>query len=259
MTVDVTPAGVSAGMSNEPIGTHIAKTMMVRELRDLLSAVPERASLADYKVAAVEHNALRKGTAQTRAKTFTNLRHLYALHPHVPVFAALRALWTRDADAQPRLALLCANARDPLLRATADFVLSLAIGAPITPSMFVTPVREAFPDRYSSRTLVFIGQHVSSSWHQAGFFAGTRPRIRERPQPRETALVYALYLGHLEGVSGPALFGTRWARLLEADEHWMTESTENAARAGWIDYAKSGGMLAIGFSHLDELTNGAAA
>jgi hypothetical protein len=257
MRIDVPPAALAAGFSNEPIGTHTSKTMMLRELRDVLAARSE-GSIDDYRVASLDDNQLHKSTAATRRKTFNFLRHLYALDSAVPVFAALRALWDHDALSQPLIAISSALARDPLLRSTASCILSLAPAVRVTPELLAAEVASAFPNRYGPGTLHHVGQNTSSSWQQAGFLEGRRRKFRKRPQARDAALVYALFLGHLEGQSGPALFGTLWASLLEADQGWMVEHAEAAARAGWIDYAKSGGMLAIGFDYLDGLSKQAA-
>jgi hypothetical protein len=67
-------------------------------------------------------------------------------------------------------------------------------------------------------------------------------------------VVYALYLGHLEGDVGPALFATRWARVLGAPEADLRAMAEAAARSGWLDYRSSGGMTEITFQHLDGVT-----
>ena len=46
-----------------------------------------------------------------------------ALDPSVPLFRLLQVVWKDDPAGQPLLALLCASARDPLLRITAGPVL----------------------------------------------------------------------------------------------------------------------------------------
>src|SRR5207344_566315 len=97
----------------------------------------------------------------------------------------------------------------------------------ITPQQLATEVGEAFPGRYRDLTAHHIGQNTGSSWQQAGYLTG---RVRKfRAHPTLNALVYALYLGHVEGYDGPSLFGTLWARLLDADERWLRDT---AAEAG---------------------------
>ena len=252
--LDVSDRAVASGLSNSMAGSHTSKTMMLRELRALLAAVPSDSSYDVYADAVLQQNALGKATSATRSKTLLHLRHLYALDGSVAVFAALRDLWSRDDEAQPTLALLCACARDPLLRATAGYILEAPIGELVTPEILGREVAHAYPSRYKEGTLHHIGQNTGSSWNQAGFLDGRVRKYRVRPRPTEMALVFALYLGHLEGLSGPALTATLWVRLLEADEYWIEDNLINTGRAGWIDLARSGGMTEIGFEHLDGLT-----
>ena len=107
----VPAAALPLGFRNEPVGALTSRTIMLAELRLLLAAVPPDADPAAYRAAAVEDNALGKATPTTRRATLQHLRELYALSPDVPLFAALRDLWTADAAAQPLLALLCRSRR----------------------------------------------------------------------------------------------------------------------------------------------------
>jgi hypothetical protein len=66
--------------------------------------------------------------------------------------------------------------------------------------------------------------------------------------------VYALFLGHLEGVVGPALFATRWVRILDTPEGELRTMAEVGARSGWLEYRLSGGMTEITFQHLEAVT-----
>ena len=232
--------------------------MMLRELQALLAAVPGQEPYEAYARAVLEDNVLDKATAATRTKTLLHLRHLYALREDVPLFVALRELWPRDETAQPLIALMSASARDPLLRATADYMLGAPVGTRVTPEILGAEVAEAYPSRYKPGVIHHIGQNTGSSWNQAGYLEGRVRKYRSHPQPTEMALVFALYLGHLEGRAGPALFTTLWARLLEADDRWLRDKAADAGRSGWIDHASSGGMLDIGFRHLDVLARIAA-
>lgn len=240
------------------VGTHTSKTMMLRELRALLGASSRSATFAEYAQAITDENVLDKATSATRAKTLLHMRHLYTLDASMPIFAALRELWTQDEAAQPLIAFMCAAARDPLLRVTMDYILDLPIGASVTPHQLAEVVAAAFPSRYQDSTLHHVGQNTGSSWNQAGFLAGKIRKVRTRPIPTAMALAFALYLGHLQGLAGPALFATPWTRLLEADEYWLQSTAAELGRGGWIDHASSGGMLELRFTHLDALTEDAA-
>ena len=156
---------LAAGFVNGSGGAHDSKTMMLPELGALLSAVPDRASLSDYKRAVVEDNALDKRTAATRAKTFQYLRKLYALDGTVPVFAALRELLALDATAQPLIAVLCATARDPLLRATLPVIFALEAGDVTGPAQLAAAVGAAYPGRFNPSVLHHVGQGSAGVAH----------------------------------------------------------------------------------------------
>jgi hypothetical protein len=83
---------------------------------------------------------------------------------------------------------------------------------------------------------------------------GVRNKRRAKPSVDMAAVVYAMYLGHLEGTAGPALFTTRWAGLLDREASELRAHAEIAARSGWLEYRSSGGMTEITFRHLDDLT-----
>ena len=251
--VDVAAQALGAGFLNEPGGVHTSKTMMLPELRDLLAAAPGPRSLDQYAAAALEGNALRKATAATRTKTFSMMRALYALRGSVPLFAGLRELWSVEAAAQPMLALLAASARDPLLRATADHVLALPVGAATGPVELAREVELSFPHRYSRGVLHHVGQNTGASWVQAGLLTGRATKHRTRALVTMPAVAYALYLGHLEGLGGQALLNSFWVRLLDTSQATVISHAESASRAGWLDYASLGGMMEIQFRHLDEL------
>ena len=248
-----------AGLSDGPDSAHTSKTMMLPELRALLAATPADATLEQYRAAAIDENAMGKGTATTRAKTFYFLRKLYTLDVRVPVFAAMRALWPLDIAAQPLIALECAVARDPGLRATAAPVLALELGDEIGPRELADAISETWPHRFRDSTRHHMGQNAAATWVQAGLLQGVMRKTRVRPESSCAALTFALYLGHLEGFTGPALFTTLWAQLLDAPESHLRELASTAASSGWLDVRSAGGMLDIGFSYLDTLTQRPAA
>lgn len=224
--------------------------MMLRELRLLLAARPETACLEDYRAAVIDENVLGKSTLATRRDSFRRLRELYALRPETPLFRALRDLWVADTEAQPLLALLCACARDPLLRGTADTILATADGAIVTPQMIAQAVSNAFPGRYNSMTLANIGRHAASTWQQSGHLAGRVGKVRGRAKCRPADVAYALLLGYLGGARGNALFSTLWCRLLDTPEHTLHEQATVASQEGWIDYRAAGAIQDVAFSYL---------
>lgn len=246
----VPDAAIPCGFRNGPGGAHDSRTIMLTELRALLAAVPPQAPSTQYTWAVVEENALGKRTIANRNGTLGRLRALYALSPTLPVFQSMRTLWDANPVAQPLLALLCASARDPLLRATAPLVLKAPPGEPVRREVLSTTLEQAFPGRYSPKSLVSIGQNTASSWQQAGYLRGKTNKTRCSPAQSVEATVYALALGYLAGDRGEALFRTFWIHLLDTPEHLLREQAREAARRGWIDFKSLGGISEIEFPRL---------
>ena len=212
MRIVLSDEALAAGCSNTPAGAHTGKTMMLADIRRLLEAVPASARREDYVRAIVERNALQKPTAATRTFTLWVIRRLYGLDPSIAVFAIMRALWNLDPTAQPTLASLCVVARDPILRATVPYILGMQDGEHVARERFSSEVGEAYPGRHTPGVLEHIGQNIASTWTQAGLLRGTRTKSRSHPPLTIPGLVYALYLGHVEGLTGPALLTSLWAR-----------------------------------------------
>ncbi len=243
-------SALAAGFENEPRGAHTSRTMMLTELRSLLAACPQDAPPSRYRDAVVDENVLLKKTVATRRVSFSRLRELYSLDHDTILFRALRDLWDGDVMAQPLLALLCASARDPLLRATADTVLSVPRGNRVAWQSLSKAVDEHFPRRYNPTTLDAIGQHAASSWLQSGHLRGKLEKIRSQADSKPSSVAYALLLGHLCGTRGEGLFQTVWSRLLDAPPHALHEQAAAASQRGWIDYRRSGNVTEVRFSYL---------
>ena len=262
MRLDLSPQLIAAGASNEPAGTHTSRTMMLDELEALLDGCPPAASYDEYASAIVDDNLLRKATVATRRKSLRHLRELYALRASVPLFGGMRELWHDDPESRPLLAVLCAAARDPLVRASFDVVADSAIETPLEAPAFARAIGTAFPGKFSPGVQSRIGRNLASTWTQSGHLHAARragPKVRARVAARPAAAIYAMYLGHLDGQAGFALLATPWAAMLDADPSAMRGLAEEGGRRGWLDYASSGGMLEIGFSHLDNLLAAGAA
>jgi hypothetical protein len=246
----VAPSAPKIGIIDQPAGTHLSRTIMLADLSRLLADLPLDAGLSAYRVAIVDENVLLKPTAATRLITFKRLRDLYALDPGVLLFQALRELWVDDREAQPLLALLCALARDVLLRSSAETIIRLAPGEAITPQELTAVVQAAFADRYSAASLHSLGKNLASSWQQSGHLAGKLHKVRARANCRPNNVVYALMLGYVQGAQGAALFQTLWARVLDLPQHTLHEQAQAAAQRGWLEYRRAGDVVEIGFRHL---------
>ena len=247
---DVPDNAAIFGFSNRRSSVHAARAMMLAELRLLLAACPPPADVAAYRKAAVDENVALKRTAARRLETFLTLQQLYGLSGDVLLFRALRSLWDADPLAQPLLAVLCAAARDTVLRATAKVIHTVAVGETVTPQMLSAVVEERFPAQYSPSTVAVIGRQAASTWQQAGHLAGRQRKVRAHVQARPTAAAYALLLGYLCGARGEGLFQTVWASILDGSVATLHEQAVAASQRGWLEYRRSGNVVDITFRHL---------
>jgi len=238
------------GFTIEGLGTHSSRTMMLAELRLLLAACPPTTGQAAYRAAIEEDNVLLKRTQSTRTKSFRHLRELYGLDPNMRIFAALRALWPSLEEAQPMLAMLCALARDPSLRATAPAVLPLSPGSPVTSHRLAVAAAEAYPGLSKETTLSKIGRNAGSSWTQSGHVVGRTNKTRVPAPCHPTSVAYALLLGHLCGARGKGLFHTFWTQVLDQPVPVLEELATVASRQGWLEYRHTGAVTEITFNLL---------
>jgi hypothetical protein len=249
----IPPQALAHGFVNTPVGSHTSRTIVLQDLRDLLAIYPPSTSYDAYRVAIVDENVLQKRTRSSRIRGLRQLRELYALDRTVLVFRALRDLWDADKEAQPLLAMLSAVARDPIVRVSAEAILSISFGELVTPEMLEAPIEAAFPERYSSGVRARIGRNLASSWQQSGHLNGKVQKVRVAATSRPTAVAYALFLGYLCGERGDQLFSTLWCQLLDAPLHLLHEQAIVASRYGWIDYRHAGNVTDITFRHLQRV------
>lgn len=239
------------GFSFERGGVHTARTMMLAELRALLSFVDAAdAGKADYLEAIQTANCLGKRSGKTRTLTFRHLADLYALDPTLLVFRALRFFWQRDMDGQPLLAALCACSRDPILRATAPFVLSFQEGATVTREAMEEFLDAQEPGRFSKATLKSTAQNINSSWTQSGHLAGRVRKVRARVLATPGAASLALLLGYVSGLRGESLFKSEYTRMLDCSFERTLELAEDASRRGWISLKRVGQVIEVLFPNL---------
>ncbi len=220
-------------------GIHSSRTFMFAELKLVLAGTSVDAGVADFRRAVVQENLLGKRTATNREHTVWKLKALYALDPLVPVYRVLRRLWEDDEAGQPLLALLCAVARDPLLRASVDLVLDTPTGQDITKPQWAATVAA----RFSDSTRDAIVSHLASTWVSSGFLTGRSVKTRTRPEATPGAAAYALALGYMEGSRGSLLLSTPWTRLLDRTPDGVLALVRQAARRGWVEYRAAGDVV----------------
>jgi len=243
-----TPA--TAGFRSGDKGTHTSRTIMLAELGDLLAAVPASAVREDYTRAIVDDNVLGKQTIATRRLTNQRLGELYGLEPRLPLFRVLRRLWEIDRPGRPLLAMLCALARDPLLRATVPSVLALPAGAELVRATFLDALRQVVGGRLNDAVLDKVARNVASSWSQSGHLRGRMRKLRTRVRPTPGSLAMALWMGTLDGLAGRALLDCRWARVLDAAGPELLPVALQAKQRGLIHARAGGGVVEIDASRL---------
>ncbi len=232
------------------LGAHSSRTMMLHELTLLLAGCPPTCDYLAYEQAILRDNALLKRTDATRRESVRRLRELYGLKRETLLFRALRDLWDVDPSAAPMLALLCAVARDPLLRASAQVIFATPLGKSVDAASISKAIAREYPGRFNETTRASIGRNAASSWTQSGHLLGRTHKVRVKAQSHPTTVAYALLLGHLCGSRGEALFSTGWSQLLDAPPQTLHEQAFLAAQRGWLEYRHAGAVTEIGFSHL---------
>lgn len=230
---------------------HQARSYMLDELQALLEYVPAPdAGRAQYQAAIVDDNCLGKRSVQTRKLTARHLKDLYGLDPAIPLFRTLRYFWSRDGEGQPLLALLCACARDSLLRQTAPFILKLPVGAQVPRSDMEAYLTQTFPDRLSKASLKSAAQNVLTTWTRAGHLRGHTNKMRARAAATPGAAAYALYLSAILGGRGELLFQSPYAALLDCPTNQAVELADTAAKRGWIVLKHIGEVIEVEFPPL---------
>jgi hypothetical protein len=232
-------------------GAHTARTMMLKELQDVLSYVANiDARRSDYLHAIKDDNCLCKRSTKTRALSYHHLVELYSLDHETLLFQALRYFWTRDIAGQPLLALLCVYARDPILRSSADFILKHPQGSDVSRQSVEEYIDSLNPDHFSQATLKSVAQNINSTWTQSGHLFGKVRKTRKSVTPTAGSVAYALLLGYLTGIRGQALFESDFVALLDCAVDRAIELAEEASRKGWIIVKRLGDVIEVDFTSL---------
>ena len=239
------------GFSFNRGGTHTSRTMMLDELREVISYLDNPdASKADYFQAIDDENCLGKRSGKTRTLTYRHLVELYSLNPATTLYRALLFFWQRDPDGQPLLALLCTYARDSVFRSTAPFILNFTEGSIVSRQALEEFIDSKEADRFSKGTLKSTAQNINSTWTKSGHLTGKAKKIRTRAIPTAGSVSYALLLGYLAGVRGHALFSTEYTKLLDCSFERTIELAEEASRKGWIVFKRAGDIIEVLFPKL---------
>ena len=223
---------------------------MFDDLSTILELVPPESKREVYVNAIIKDNALHKNTFATRKHSAQRLTELYQLEPSALLFRVMRRFWPHDQKGRVFMALLCALARDPLLRLTASPVLNLKQGEELMRRRITDSLKTVVKDRLNDAILDKVIRNASSSWTQSGHLQGRVRKCRYKVQATPHSAVYALLLGYLQGVRGARLFDTGWVKVLDASIDELRFLALEAKRLGLLDLKIAGDVVEIGFSNL---------
>jgi hypothetical protein len=236
------------GFRLEKVGVHTSRTMMLEDLRLLLSYIgsPD-ATKSDYLKAIKEDNCLGKRSGKSRNLAASHLIYLYSLDISLAVFRSLHYFWIRDSEGQPILALLCAHGRDALIRMSAPFILNFSKGMVVSRTNLEKYIDDKYPGRFSKATLKSTAQNLNSTWTKSGHLTGKARKMRVIAKATPGSVAYALFLGYLNGIRGQSLFTSEYAALLDCSPIEAMELAEDASRRGWIVMKRVGNVVEVQF------------
>jgi hypothetical protein len=224
--------------------------MMLTELGLLLENARPEFSMPDYRNLVVTENVLGKPTHTTREHTARKLKALYGLDPVLPIFRILFRFWQVDEESRPLLAMLCAQARDPLLRLASPAVLKEPIGALVARQAVIDRLATEAPGRFSETNSKAIASRVLSSFEQSGHLSGRAQKVRTRAHATPLNATYAFFLAYLEGYRAQRIFSSPWARFLDVSNDDLPELALHASRRGYCDFRRVGNIVELRFPEL---------
>jgi hypothetical protein len=232
-------------------GAHSSRTIMLAELRALLTYVDDPAAPKSvYQEAIQVANCLAKRSIKTRSLTYHHLVDFYTLDPDCLLFRALSYFWQRDPDGQPLLAALCAYARDPVFRAATPFILASPEGATVSRQALEAFIDDQEAGRFSPATLKSTAQNINASLTQAGHLSGRVHKIRARAQPTPGSIAFGLLLGYLTNLRGEMLFRSEYIQWQGCSFESAIELAQDASRRGWISLKRIGQVVEVVFPNL---------
>ena len=234
--------GKGLGLREAPGGVHLSKTMMLAEL----TAVMEALSIGKAaQEAVVSDNVLAKATGAARRLALSRLNTLYGIRTPLPLQAVALRLWPRSTHGRPLVALLCALAREPLLRETAAPILDAPTGAIVRWPDLAVVLERRHPGRYSPKMMKSLAQNCASSWTQSGHLKGKVSKRRARAEPSAEAAAFAALLGTMAGFGGPALLRSPWMLALDRSEAELLSLLRRAEATGLAKVRAGGGVVQI--------------
>ena len=238
------------GFSEATIGGHSARSMMFREFRALILAMPLAVARDDFARAVVEENALEKPTLSSRKKSLRHLMELYGMDPSKALFRVLWDLGHADLDSLPQLCLVCAYARDPQLCHSFELLRTLRLGEVLARVDMEQHLENGFPDRFSRATKASMARNVNTTWTFGGHLTGKVKKTRRLPEPRPISAAYAMFVGYLTGLRGERLLDSAYAYLIASNRSQLQVALSLASAKGMFSLKQAAGIVEFDFSNL---------
>jgi len=224
---------------------------MLAELEALFRSSSPEMRVPDYRRLVVGENVLAKPTRTTREHSIRKLKALYGRDSEIAVFRILRRLWDdAGSESRPLLAMLCAQARDPLLRLSSPPVLETASGTTVDRRRIEEAVASGAPERFSESSTRAIARNVLSSFTQSGHLEGRTVKVRVRARATPVSATYAFVLAYLEGYRAQRILGAPWSALLDATPAELGALAQAASRRGLCDFRQVGDVVELRFPAL---------
>jgi hypothetical protein len=231
------------GMRLRGGGTHQSKTMMLAEISAYWGSSGMDSSRARSLI--VDANVLNKRTVSSRLLTFRHLNALYAIETMPAITKTLASLWKSDGKGRPLLALLCALARDPLLRDSAIPVLHAPVGLAVRWPAIASVFERKYTGRFSPKMLKSLAQNCVSTWTQSGHLRGAIKKQRVRAEPTPFGAAYAALIATVCGYGGPALLSSAWMEVLDVSSDRVLDLLRQAEGYGLTRIRSSGDVLEV--------------
>jgi hypothetical protein len=193
----------------------------------------------------VEDNVLGKRTGNTRILTWRHLASLYGLGVQPTITKVLLGLWAADIPGRRLNALLVALSRDPLLRDTADEVVSASVGAQVYRSKVEHTIHVRHPGRLSDKMIRSLAQNCNATWTQSGHLTGSVKKLRQRVTPTPANAAFAALIATVCGFGGPSILTSMWMRVLDLTPEQALDHLRRAEALGLARVRSAGDVTEI--------------
>jgi hypothetical protein len=206
---------IRSGCRVEGGGVHASKTMML-PAASILLAQPAVLNVRELRRRVLDENILSMGSLSARLTTFCKLVQLYGLNTASILTRGLITLWP-VSTARPMLAIVCAVARDPLLRVSAAAIFNTKVGERVSSHEIRSVLEVKLAGRFRESTMAALAQRCVSSWAQAGYVTSGPERLRQRAVADPHAAAYAALVAIESGFVGQSILASPWLELLDVE------------------------------------------